>query len=49
MNGDRVLIIGGGVIGLCGAWRLARAGWPVTLLERHDQVAAGPATPTAVN
>ncbi|KMN33453.1 hypothetical protein VI26_15320 [Chromobacterium sp. LK1] len=41
MNGDRVLIIGGGVIGLCGAWRLARAGWPVTLLERHDQVAAG--------
>lgn len=41
MNGDRVLVVGGGVIGLCSAWRLARAGWPVTLLEQHGQPAAG--------
>ncbi|MGL1489091.1 FAD-dependent oxidoreductase, partial [Vibrio parahaemolyticus] len=32
MDEARVLIVGAGVIGLCSAWRLARAGWPVTVL-----------------
>ena len=31
----RVLVVGGGVIGLLSAWNLARAGWRVTLLERQ--------------
>ena len=30
-----VLIIGGGVIGLCCGWSLARAGRTVTILDRH--------------
>ena len=36
----RVVVVGGGVIGLSVAWRLARAGARVTLLER-DRVGAG--------
>jgi len=36
----RVAIVGGGVIGLSAAWRLARAGAHVTLIER-DRVGAG--------
>jgi glycine oxidase len=36
----RVVIVGGGVIGLSAAWRLASAGATVTLLER-DRVGAG--------
>lgn len=41
MDEARVLIVGAGVIGLCSAWRLARAGWPVTVLERRGEAAAG--------
>jgi glycine oxidase len=40
MTGMRVLIVGGGVIGLSAAWRLARAGAGVTVIER-DRVAQG--------
>lgn len=40
MTGTRVLIVGGGVIGLSAAWRLARAGADVTVIER-DRVAQG--------
>lgn len=40
-----VLIIGGGVIGLCSAYYAARRGWQVTLLERggpdHDSCSLG--------
>ncbi|WP_157222228.1 FAD-dependent oxidoreductase, partial [Chromobacterium haemolyticum] len=39
MGGSRVLVVGAGVIGLCSAWRLARAGWPVTVLERRGEAA----------
>jgi D-amino-acid dehydrogenase len=31
---DRVVVVGGGVIGLCGAYYALRAGLPVTVLER---------------
>ncbi|QOZ84079.1 MULTISPECIES: D-amino acid dehydrogenase [Chromobacterium] len=41
MGGSRVFVVGAGVIGLCSAWRLARAGWPVTVLERRGEAAAG--------
>jgi len=41
MKGSRVIVVGAGVIGLCSAWRLARAGWPVTVLERRAEAAAG--------
>ncbi len=33
-NGDNILIVGGGVIGLCSAWYLSRAGYRVTILDR---------------
>lgn len=33
----RVVIIGGGVIGLCAAYYCARRGWRVTLVERNAQ------------
>ena len=47
----RVVVVGGGVIGLSVAWRLARAGASVTLLERNrvgagtSRVAAGMLAP----
>ncbi len=36
MNGKRVIVVGGGVIGLCSAYYLARAGIEVVLLERGN-------------
>ncbi|MFQ5691127.1 MAG: NAD(P)/FAD-dependent oxidoreductase [Gemmatimonadota bacterium] len=36
MSGDRVLVVGGGVIGVCCAYFLARRGADVTLLERGE-------------
>lgn len=41
-----VVVIGGGVIGLAAAWRLARRGVAVTLLERH-RPGAGASTAAA--
>ena len=35
-----VLVVGGGVIGLAAAWRLAQRGLRVTLLERRELVPA---------
>lgn len=32
----KVIIIGGGVIGLCSAWYLRKAGYEVTVIDRHD-------------
>lgn len=37
---DRTIIIGGGIIGVCAAWHLARRGHAVTLLER-DAIGSG--------
>ena len=48
-----VLVVGGGVIGLAAAWRLAQHGLRVTLLERRElgggasRVAAGMLAPAA--
>lgn len=39
----RVLVLGGGVIGVCSAWYLARAGFEVTVVDRE----AGPALETS--
>jgi prolycopene isomerase len=37
-NKDRpVVVIGGGLAGLCAAAHLARSGFPVTLVEQHDK------------
>ena len=38
MNSDsqRVLIIGGGIIGLCSAWYLSKAGYKVVILDRDS-------------
>ncbi len=50
-TGSRVVVVGGGVIGLAVAWRLARAGAAVTLVEREragfgtSRVAAGMLAP----
>ena len=33
---DRVLIVGGGVIGLCSAYHLLKAGRPVTIIDHRD-------------
>lgn len=38
-HGDRLLIIGGGIIGLCTAMQAQKAGFQVTLLERGGQLA----------
>jgi D-amino-acid dehydrogenase len=35
------IIIGGGIIGVTGAYALAREGWRVALVEAHDDVALG--------
>ena len=35
-DGDGVLIIGGGVIGVCSAYYLQRQGARVTLVEKQD-------------
>src|SRR5438309_6303987 len=32
----RVVVVGGGVIGACSAYYLARAGWRVTVLDRGE-------------
>ena len=37
----RVLVVGGGVIGLCTAWYCARRGWQVTLVERNGEARDG--------
>ncbi len=34
----RILVLGGGVIGTCTAWYLARAGFEVTVVDRHSVV-----------
>lgn len=39
----RVMVLGGGVIGICSAWYLSRAGFEVTLVDRQ----AGPALETS--
>ncbi|KAF1716600.1 D-amino acid dehydrogenase [Pseudoxanthomonas wuyuanensis] len=39
----RVMVLGGGVIGICSAWYLSRAGFDVTLVDRQ----AGPALETS--
>ena len=36
MPGDRVLVVGGGLVGLCSAWYLARRGAEVVVLERAE-------------
>jgi D-amino-acid dehydrogenase len=35
MRTQRVVIVGGGVIGLCAAWYCVRRGWHVTLVDRN--------------
>ena len=40
MQRESVLVIGGGVIGVCAAYYLAERGWPVHLVEQDD-IAAG--------
>ena len=40
MRAPRVIVIGGGTMGLASAWALARRGGAVTVLERHGHVHA---------
>jgi D-amino-acid dehydrogenase len=44
--GRRVLIVGGGVIGLCTAYYAARDGHEVTVLDRKDAAHEGCSTAT---
>jgi glycine/D-amino acid oxidase-like deaminating enzyme len=37
---DPVIVVGGGVVGLCVAWYLAAAGVPVEVLERAARLVA---------
>ena len=30
-----VVIVGGGVVGLCTAWQMRKAGWAVSVLDSH--------------
>lgn len=45
MQGRSVLVIGGGIIGLCSAWYALKAGWRVAVVERgapeHDSCSLG--------
>ena len=36
MRGDSVHIVGGGIVGLCAAWYLKKAGCEVTVIDRSD-------------
>lgn len=38
---ERVIILGAGVIGLCSAWHLLKAGRPVTIIDRSGNSEAG--------
>ena len=40
MDSKRVVIVGGGVIGLCSAYYALKRGFPVTLIEREATPAA---------
>ena len=40
----RVVVVGGGVVGLCSAWQAARRGYAVTLVERGGPVRVGCST-----
>lgn len=39
MTGKQIVVIGGGVVGVCTAYFLARAGHDVAVIERHENVA----------
>lgn len=45
---DTVIVVGGGVAGLCAAWELAHAGARVVLVEREPVAGGRLSTPTAV-
>ena len=36
MKGNKVHIVGGGIVGLCSAWYLVKAGCDVTVIDEHD-------------
>lgn len=36
MKKDSVLIVGGGIAGLCSAFYLVKSGWQVTIIDKHD-------------
>jgi glycine/D-amino acid oxidase-like deaminating enzyme len=38
---NRVIVVGGGLFGVTSAWALARAGWPVTLVEQAPDLLSG--------
>ena len=40
-NGDRVLIVGGGVIGVASALSLCEQGFKVTIAEQHPELGMG--------
>lgn len=41
MARSNIIIVGGGLLGLCSAHYLNEAGYAITVLERHNRVAAG--------